>query len=65
MKQYFNALNIHEHDEVLYEMGMKEKEHEIYFLEKIKNNKLLPFFEKYFRGVTGVSTILIWIKNIP
>jgi hypothetical protein len=29
-------------------MGMKEKEHEIYFLEKIKNNKLLPFFEKVF-----------------
>jgi hypothetical protein len=29
-------------------MGMKEKEHEIYFLEKIKGNRLLPFFEKLF-----------------
>jgi hypothetical protein len=48
MKQYFNSLGIHEHDKILYEMGMKEKEHEVYFLEKIKANKLLPFFEKYF-----------------
>ncbi len=48
MKQYFNSLGIHEHDKILYEMGMKEKEHEVYFLEKIRANKLLPFFEKYF-----------------
>lgn len=48
MKQYFNALGIKEHDTILYEMGMKEKEHEVYFLGKIKNNKLLPFFEKIF-----------------
>ncbi len=48
MKQFFNQLGITEHDVLLYEMGMKEKEHEIYFLSKIKNNKLLPFFEKLF-----------------
>ena len=48
MKQYFNELGIKEHDQLLYEMGIKEKEHEIYFLGKIKNNKLLPFFEKIF-----------------
>ena len=48
MKQYFNGLGIKDHDEVLYEMGIKEKEHEVYFLEKIKENKLLPFFEKIF-----------------
>lgn len=48
MKQYFNSLKITEHDTVLYEMGIKEKEHEVYFLEKIKNHKLLPFFEKIF-----------------
>jgi hypothetical protein len=29
-------------------MGIKEKEHEIYFLSKIKNSRLLPFFEKLF-----------------
>jgi hypothetical protein len=48
MMHYFHELDITEHDDTLYEMGMKEKEHEIYFLEKIKDNKLLPFFEKIF-----------------
>jgi len=48
MKQYFNSLGITEHDQLLYNMGIKEKEHEVYFLAQIKNNKLLPFFEKIF-----------------
>ena len=48
MKQYFNSLGIHEHDHILYEMGIKEKEHEVYFLEVIKKDKLLPLFEKLF-----------------
>jgi rubrerythrin len=48
MMQYFHELGIVEHNEILYEMGIKEKEHEVYFLSKIKNKKLLPFFEKLF-----------------
>lgn len=48
MMQYFHALGITEHNHILYEMGIKEKEHEVYFLEKIKNNPLLPFFQKFF-----------------
>jgi hypothetical protein len=48
MKQFFNSLGLHQYDQVLYEMGMKEKDHEVYFLDKIKANKLLPFFEKFF-----------------
>ena len=48
MMQYFHELGILEHNTVLYEMGIKEKEHEIYFLSKIKNKKMLPFFEKVF-----------------
>ncbi len=48
MKQYFNSLGIKEHDQLLYDMGIKEKEHEVYFLEQVKNDKLLPFFEKLF-----------------
>jgi hypothetical protein len=48
MKQYFNSLGITAHDKLLYDMGMKEKDHEIYFLGKIKTNKLLPVFEKLF-----------------
>lgn len=48
MMQYFHELGIFDHNHVLYEMGIKEKEHEIYFLTKIKNKKMLPFFEKFF-----------------
>ena len=29
-------------------MGIKEKEHEVYFLDVIKQKKLLPIFEKLF-----------------
>jgi hypothetical protein len=48
MIHYFHEIGITKHDQDLYDMGIKEKEHEIYFLSKIKNNKLLPFFEKVF-----------------
>jgi len=48
MKRLFNALNITAHDQLLYEMAVKEKEHEVYFYQQIKNNKWLPFFEKIF-----------------
>lgn len=48
MMHYFHSIGIYEHDDILYEMGIKEKEHEIYFLEKIKGNRLLPFFETIF-----------------
>jgi len=48
MMHYFHSLGITEHDAILYEMGMKEKEHEVYFLEQIKTSRLLPFFEKVF-----------------
>lgn len=48
MMQYFHEIGITAHNQVLYEMGIKEKEHEVYFLNGIKNKKLLPFFEKIF-----------------
>ena len=48
MKRLFNALNITKHDEVLYEMSLKEKEHEVYFYDQIKTSKLLPYFERFF-----------------
>jgi hypothetical protein len=48
MIHFFNSLGITKHNKMLYEMGMKEKEHEVYFLGRIKQNKLLPFFEKLF-----------------
>jgi len=55
MKQYFNSLGIKEHDKILYEMGIKEKEHEVYFLGKAKESKLLPVFEKIFNWGTKNS----------
>ncbi len=59
MKHYFNSLGIKQHDKILYEMGIKEKEHEVYFLDKIKTNRLLPFFEKVFSwgGVRGFNNV--------
>ncbi len=48
MMQYFHELGITEHNQILYEMGIKEKEHEVFFLGKIKNKKMLPVFEKLF-----------------
>ena len=48
MKDLFNAKGITKHDYILLEMGLKEKEHEIYFLNKIKQHKWLPFFEMVF-----------------
>ena len=55
MRQYFNALGIHQHDHLLYEMGIKEKEHEVYFLEQVKDDPMLPFFEKLFSWGTNSS----------
>lgn len=48
MKQYFNSLGITKHDQCLYDMGIKEKEHEVYFLNMIKQSALLPLFERIF-----------------
>lgn len=48
MMQFFHQLGITEHNTILYEMGIKEKEHEVYFLGKIKNKKMMPFFQKLF-----------------
>jgi rubrerythrin len=48
MMKYFNSIGIHKHDQLLYEMGIKEKEHEVYFLEIIKDENWLPLFEKIF-----------------
>lgn len=48
MMRYFHALGIHEHDEMLYEMGIKEKEHEMYFLAQVEGDRFLPFFERVF-----------------
>ena len=48
MMHHFHSLGIREHDAVLYEMGLKEKEHEIYFLDQVRDSRWLPFFEWLF-----------------
>ncbi len=63
MRQYFNSLGIIKHDLILYNMGIKEKEHEIYFLEQVKEDKLLPFFEKAFSWGTNSSANNVDLKN--
>ena len=64
MMHYFHELGITQHDEFLYEMGIKEKEHEVYFLSKIENNKLLPIFEKLFSWGKKKSKNDMDIQNI-
>jgi rubrerythrin len=55
MMQYFHELGIVKHNEILYEMGIKEKEHEVYFLSKIANKRLMPFFESIFNWGSSKS----------
>ena len=55
MMQMFHDIGITEHDELLYEMGVKEKEHEVFFAEMIKDARWLPMFEKIFNWGEGTS----------
>ena len=65
MMQYFHELGIVKHNEILYEMGIKEKEHEVYFLSRIKNKKMLPVFEKMFSwGARRVIMMWTWRRSI-
>ena len=66
MMRYFNELGITRHDDVLYEMGIKEKEHEVYFLEQVKTSRLLPLFERLFAwGVGTTSNDVDIAKPLP
>ena len=64
MIKYFNSIGIHKHDRILYEMGIKEKEHEVYFLEVIKDESWLPLFEKVFSWGKNHSLNDIDIKAV-
>ena len=63
MMHYFHELGILDHNQLLYEMGIKEKEHEVYFLSKIKNKKLLPFFETIFAWGSSKSFNDVDLEN--
>ena len=45
---HFHSVGITEHDAILYEMGVREKEHEDHFIEVIKDESWLPLFERIF-----------------
>ena len=49
MMRYFHELDICEHDQLLYEMAVKEKEHEVYFLDQVRSHFILSLFEGIFR----------------
>lgn len=55
MQQYFHELGITDHDDVLYEMGIKEKEHEQFFLDGITSKRLLPLFQRVFAWGSAAS----------
>ena len=55
MMQHFHSPGIMEHDEALYEMGIKEKENEVHFLSIIRDAKWRPLFNRIFSwGPIGV-----------
>ncbi len=64
MIKHFHSLGIRKHDEILYEMGVREKEHEIYFLDVIKHEKWLPWFERIFNWGSRSSANDLDLKSI-
>jgi len=63
MMKDFHSIGITEHDEVLHEMGIKEKEHEVFFLEMIKDESWMPIFEKVFKWGERNSLNDVDLKN--
>ena len=63
MMRHFHSLGIREHDAMLYEMGMKEKEHEVYFLEQIKASRLMPLFQRLFSWGRGQAVNDVDLQN--
>ena len=48
MQEMFNSIGITKYDDCMKEMAIKEKEHEIFFLELIKDHWMLPLFSTIF-----------------
>ena len=55
MLQRFHALGIDVHDDELFQMALKEKEHEVFFLQQIMHAQQLSIFECFFRWGTRHS----------
>jgi rubrerythrin len=65
MKELFHTEGITEHDDILEEMGIKEKEHEVFFLGKIRTHPWLPMFEKLFGWGASKSYNPIDLDELP
>jgi rubrerythrin len=63
MMKYFHSIGITQHDEILHEMGIKEKEHEVFFLEMIKDESWMPIFEEVFKWGERNSLNDVDLKN--
>jgi len=64
MMQMFHELGITDHDEILYEMGVKEKEHEVFFMQMIQHEPWLPLFEKIFNWGAHISANDVDLNNL-
>ncbi len=64
MIRYFHELGITKHDPTLFEMGVKEKEHEVYFQTVIEDEKWLPWFERIFRWGADTSQNDVELENL-
>jgi hypothetical protein len=56
MMHRFHEIGITSHDEILYEMGVKEKEHEVFFQKMIEDEPWLPMFERIFHWGPDTTT---------
>ena len=67
MMKDFHSIGITEHDEVLHEMGIKEKGHEVFFLEMIKDESWMPIFERVFKWGerNSLNDVDLKIENDP
>lgn len=60
----FRSLGIEKHDAILFHMGVKEKEHEDYFLSRVEHDTWLPRFEKLFGWGKNKSLNDVHLENL-
>lgn len=64
MIRRFHALGITRHDDSLYEMGVREKEHEVFFLNLVKDARWFPLFERLFAWGENTSNNDVDLENL-
>jgi hypothetical protein len=64
MIHLFHEIGITEHDQMLYDLGVKEKEHEALFYDWVKDDPWLPFFEKWFNWGRDAQLNDVELENL-